>query len=395
MCPLEANPAIAPAKSWLRLLIVEDSAADAELAVALLKRVGYCVAFSQVTAPEQFRERLESDEYDLVLADHNLGSWTGLNALQLLQQLGRDIPFVVVTGVLGDEAAVEYIKRGAADYVLKHRLERLPVVVSNALREQRFREEAARLRDAIRAAKQELERTFDSVPDPVLVLDAAGHVRRANHAAAEVLGLQWPAAAAGDYREAFGELAVLAGQGGDSPRQEHSVARRWEIQLRDLGVTFDAVRAPLRASNGAPRGFVQVLRDITERKRYEAALEQNEKSYRELFEEAPAGYQEIDHEGIVRRVNRYACELLGVNREEVLGHPAWDLAAPEAREACREALRRSLAGEQPPGAVQREYLRRDGCRLTVQVRERPIRDAAGQVVGIRSVWLELSGGNGV
>ena len=124
----------------LRLLMVEDTPADAELMLASLKRAGYALSFDIVALPAPFQERLQHAEYDLVIADHNLGSWRGLDVLEALKESGKGIPFIVVTGTLGDEAAVEYIKRGAADYVLKNRLNLLPLAVGQTLREKTHRD---------------------------------------------------------------------------------------------------------------------------------------------------------------------------------------------------------------------------------------------------------------
>jgi CheY-like chemotaxis protein len=123
----------------LRLLIVEDSPADAELTVATLKRAGYSLSFDVVDTPEEFQARLSQTDYDIILSDHNLITWTGIEALEILRESGKDIPLVVLTATLGDEAAVDYVKRGAADYILKHRLDRLPVAVGRALQEKAHR----------------------------------------------------------------------------------------------------------------------------------------------------------------------------------------------------------------------------------------------------------------
>ena len=181
------NPLVV--ESPLRLLLVDDAPADAELLLSYLKRAGYVLSFDVVDLPESFQEQLQRSEYDLIVSDHNLHTWTGLDALEMLRQSGKDIPFIVVTGALGDEAAVDYIKRGAADYILKDRLDLLPLAVGHVLKEKANRDEKARLDERILAGKREWERTFDSVPDAVLIFDDQSRVHRANRAASEILGL--------------------------------------------------------------------------------------------------------------------------------------------------------------------------------------------------------------
>src|SRR5258708_37459162 len=94
-----------------------------------------------------------------------------------------------------------------------------------------------------------------------------------------------------------------------------------------------------------------------------AAHEQED--LRSLFEDAPVGYHEIDTAGIVRRVNRMECELLGLEPHEIIGKPVWEFVAPEEREISRDAVRKKLAGQQPLVVLERKYIRRDGTLVNV------------------------------
>jgi PAS domain S-box-containing protein len=145
---------IAPAQSHapgavLRVLFLEDDPADVELCLQELKRAGLALCADVVQTPEDFHACLQAAAYDLILADYNLPRWTGMDALETLQSEGRDIPLVLVTGKLGEETAVECIKRGAADCVLKDRLVRLPLAVRRALQEKALRQERVRAEEKI------------------------------------------------------------------------------------------------------------------------------------------------------------------------------------------------------------------------------------------------------
>ena len=176
----------------VRILIAEDSPADAELSAATLVKAGYRLTFDIANTPGDFRLKVRGKDYDIILADFNLGSWTAIDALEILSETRKDIPLIVVTGSLGDEAAVDCIKRGAADYVLKSRLDRLPMAFGRVLREKVQREEAARLQRLIWRAKHDWERTFDTVSDPILILDGDCRIQRANRALAEMASLSFP-----------------------------------------------------------------------------------------------------------------------------------------------------------------------------------------------------------
>jgi len=132
------------------------------------------------------------------------------------------------------------------------------------------------------------------------------------------------------------------------------------------------------------------LGQFMERKRAEAALRESQDRFRALFEEAPVAYHEIDREGIVRRLNRAECDLLGFEPEEILGKHVWELVAPENREVSRESVRLKLSGKLPTVVLHRELVRRDGQRLIVEIHENVIRDASGATVGIRSALLDIT-----
>src|ERR1700723_1237840 len=118
-----------------RILILEDEAWDAELAQRLLTSAGLSLTAVVVDTRVAFVEQLAAFRPDVILSDYHLPGFSGQEALKIAQELHPDIPFIIWSGVLGDEAAVELIKQGATDYVLKDRPARLPSVVLRALAE--------------------------------------------------------------------------------------------------------------------------------------------------------------------------------------------------------------------------------------------------------------------
>jgi signal transduction histidine kinase len=123
----------------LRALLVEDNALDATLVLRALYKEGFDVTADVVQDEKAFTRVLSGNPPDVVLADYNLPTWKGMEALTVLRREGLDIPMILVSGALGDVTAVECIKQGATDYVLKDGLARLPEVVRRALREKKER----------------------------------------------------------------------------------------------------------------------------------------------------------------------------------------------------------------------------------------------------------------
>src|SRR5712692_5216308 len=150
-------------KRPVRILFIEDSAADVEFCLRELKKAELESRFDVVQTPEEFADRLSTKTYDIILADYALQHWTGMDAFDLLREHGHDIPFVLVTGALGEEKAVECIQKSIADYVLKDRLARLPFAICRALEEKRVREERRRTEALLRQSEAKFRTLAESV----------------------------------------------------------------------------------------------------------------------------------------------------------------------------------------------------------------------------------------
>jgi PAS domain S-box-containing protein len=140
-----------------------------------------------------------------------------------------------------------------------------------------------------------------------------------------------------------------------------------------------------------PEPFLLVmLHDIAKRRQADEALRDSEERFRGLFEDAPIAYHEIDTNGVVQRVNRAECELLGCRPEDLLGRPVWDQVAGDQRELSRERVAAKLTGQEHLAPFERFYAGREGARLRLEVHENLMRDEHGKVVGIRSALLDVS-----
>ncbi len=263
-------------KRPVRLLIVDDCVQDAMLMAAVIDRDNYAAIFDHVNSPESFRDHLGKGDYDVILCDHNLNTWVAKDALDLLQESGKQIPFVVVTGTLGDERAVQYLKDGASDYVLKERLDRLPAVIGRALREKSQREENTRLQSAIWAAKKDWERTFDAIPDSIMLLDHERRVFRANRATADLLGLPFSQIIG---KRCFELVHGTSRPAAHCPFQKMACTNEkeeGELVESTLQKTLRVITIPLRNGTDAC-GAIHVMQDVTESRRLQEALLQAQK----------------------------------------------------------------------------------------------------------------------
>src|SRR5581483_1331464 len=145
----------------LRLLLVEDARDDAELIAIALRRAGFEIAYERVDTPEALRAALARGGWDLVISDYRLGAFTGLDALALVRGTGVDLPFILVSGAVGEDVAVAAMVAGAHDCVMKDRLARLGPAVLRELGEAEVRRQRRIAEEALRRAYQDLERRVD------------------------------------------------------------------------------------------------------------------------------------------------------------------------------------------------------------------------------------------
>ncbi|HEX6897327.1 MAG TPA: response regulator, partial [Bryobacteraceae bacterium] len=173
----------------LRVLFFEDDTEDIELTMRALRAADFEVVSEVATTLELFRDKLRSRSYDIVLSDYRMPGTTGLDCLEAMKAEGISIPFILVTGSLGDEKAVECLKEGVADYVLKDRLARLPVAIRRALEEQRLKAAQAQAQEALRRSEASYCSLVQNAPCGILRLDALSEcLQEANAALSEMLG---------------------------------------------------------------------------------------------------------------------------------------------------------------------------------------------------------------
>jgi signal transduction histidine kinase len=141
----------------LRVLLVEDNAGDAELVLRALRDGGFDPTGDTAQNAETFTERVLQNPYDVILADYSLPSWNGMETVEVLRREGLDVPVVLVSGSLGELKAVECIKQGAADWVLKDQLARLPESVRRALRDKKLRDEHRQAQEELARSNRDLE----------------------------------------------------------------------------------------------------------------------------------------------------------------------------------------------------------------------------------------------
>ena len=174
MSQTTANPSLTTLWNMtapLHAMLLESSVADAELNLHELERAGFQCKAQIVTTRTEFAEHLKRFPFDIVLSGYHFPGWTGMDAFAAMRQAGRDVPFILVTGVLGEEVAVECIKQGVTDCVLKDHLARLPLVVARALEERAVRDARNLMVQALRQSEANSLFLFAHNPLPMWVFE--------------------------------------------------------------------------------------------------------------------------------------------------------------------------------------------------------------------------------
>lgn len=155
----------------IRVLLLEQNQDDIELSLRALTQDGFCVESDGARTSEEFEQKVRDNSYDVVLADYQLAGWTGIDALRMIESMGLNLPLILVTGTLGEERAVECIRLGVSDYVLKHQLSRLPTAVRHALQRKEMWEERARNVNVLEQSMASFRFLFAKNPIPMMVCD--------------------------------------------------------------------------------------------------------------------------------------------------------------------------------------------------------------------------------
>jgi PAS domain S-box-containing protein len=252
----------------LEVLFVEDNPADAELLMRELRRADFDLRWKRVETEEDYLANLHPG-LDLIFSDFEMPEFSGLRALELLQERGHEIPFIIVSSTIGEDTAVAALTNGATDYLLKDRTARLTVAVNRALRENRERNERreAEMQIAQQAA------FLDKARDAIIARDLEGKILFWNEGAERIYG--WP------REEALGRNIAVLVYPNPLPFEEVNNLTisngEWYGELQHVTkdgreLTIEAHWTLIRDKQDRPKSVVAINTDVTEKKKIEAQL---------------------------------------------------------------------------------------------------------------------------
>jgi PAS domain S-box-containing protein len=271
-------------KTVLRVLVVEDSEFDAQVMVSLLRKGGYEVTSERVETKAALQQALAGQTWDVVLADYNLPEFNALGALETVQESGLDLPFIIVSGGIGEDIAVAAMKAGAHDYLMKGNLNRLVPAVERELREAAIRASKRVAEQALQESELRYRTLWNASPDAVIVIDTASTILYVNPAVQQVFGYSSDEL----VKQSLAMLQPPHLRGLHQPAMDRYLrtgVKKLNWRATEMtGLRKDGAQIPIEVSftdmelNGK-RFFVGFIRDITERKRAERELREHEEQF--------------------------------------------------------------------------------------------------------------------
>jgi two-component system sensor histidine kinase/response regulator len=264
----------------LHILLLEDSTVDAELISHGLTRAGLEFEILRVENERDYLRALDEQWPDLVLADYTLPEYDGLSALQQLRQRHRDLPFIFVTGSMGEELAVDSLHQGADDFIIKDRLGRLPAALQRALGRYRQEQEIERANKARHASEQRYAAAVNNIQDAFMLVDEQALIVECNRSAARLFGYQPEDIPGRSINDFVAEPTAAGGSVATTNDSALKTGPSVKAGTRELlGIHRDGHRFPVELSVSSMQlegrtTAIWLLRDISQRKQAELHLQQ-------------------------------------------------------------------------------------------------------------------------
>ncbi len=375
----------------LNILHLEDNALDAELIQSLLKSEGVKCNSTVVSSRKDFESAITNRKFDLILSDFTLPSFDGNSALQIALRRCPDTPFIFVSGTIGEELAVESMRNGATDYVLKTRLQRLVPVINRALGEA---EERRKLRQAeaerekaieeLKASEARFRGLLEFAPDPTIIIDAKEKIIFSNQRTEEVFGYSHAELIGGPMSLLIPERyrKMHEGQVADYHGSPHSRPMGTGLELfgrRKDGTEFsaDIMLAPLKVENEF--SVLAIIRDVTSSKLAARALRESEERYHQMFDSSPLPMWVFDPDTLrFLAVNDAAISHYGYARKEFMQMTVRDIRPEDDVPAFLDFLSKNRRFDERVKVWR--HRKKDGSIINVEIKSSTI--AVGSETGV-------------
>lgn len=367
----------------LRVLNVEDSERDTALLRLHLTKAGYELTIARVETPDEMKAALEAGEWDVILADYSMPRFGALAALSLLKKSGFDIPFIIISGSIGEEMAVEAMLAGTNDYLMKDNLTRLVPAIERELHEAENRSARRQAEKALRESEANYRLLFESNPLPMWVYEIESLTFLAvNNAAIIHYGYsreEFLSMTIEDIRpkEDIAALRERIAQQVDENKYEATIWRH----LKKDGSIIDVEITSHTLKFAGKDARIVLANDVTDRISAEEALKRAEKKYRSIFENAVEGIFQSTPEGQFVAVNPAMVKMLGYDSQEDLIANRTNIATQHYVDYVRrDELKEMLSKNDIAVGFECEVYRKDKSKIWTRENIRAVRDENGSLL---------------
>ncbi|HEY9124554.1 MAG TPA: PAS domain S-box protein, partial [Bacteroidales bacterium] len=362
----------------LYALLLEDVQKDVELLAEILTGEGFELEVDVVEAEQDFVQNLKRHNYDIIFADFTLPSFNGQEALILAKKICPNVPFICISGTIGEDRAVELLKQGATDYVLKDRMERLPFATKRALdaasQLQKFRQTEIELQ----TNRKLLQTIINNALDLIYIKDINGNYILLNHAAEKAYGKNANDVVGKD------DFSVLSKSDAKTIMEvdKEVIAKAKSIEIEEnitladgLIHTFHTIKSPMFDEQGKITGLFGIARDVTESKKAEKILHETQEMFKLIHDSSIDAILLTCPDGRILSANPSACRMFGRSEEEIcrLGREGLvDTSDPKVQAAIEERARTGwFKGELT-------FIRKDNTKFLADVTSAIFKDKEGQ-----------------
>ncbi len=379
----------------LRVLILEDQPTDAELMIAELRRHGLDFDWQIVDTEAAYVAALDSDP-DVILSDYSMPGFKAPRALEILQARRADIPFIVATGSISEEVAVDCMKRGAADYLLKDRLVRLGPAVAQAIAQARLRRERSQALQTLQESEDRFRRLVENAVDIIyrFEFEPSPHFSFVSPAVQTMIGYS-PEEFYADPDLVVAivhpdDRAALEGMRASDAASSEAVTTRWTA--RDGSVRWgEHRRALIRDQAGRVIAAEGIIRDITLRKRAEEELRKSKQVIEGILDAMPVRVFWKDKNLVYLGCNAIFARDAGfADPKDLIGKDDHQMGWRDQAEAYRaddreviETGRSKLLKEEPQTTP-------EGNTITLLTSKLPLRDSNGEISGLLGTYMDIT-----
>ena len=382
----------------LRVLMVEDSEADALLTIRALKKGGYNPVYERVETAAAMKKAFKEKQWDIILCDYKLPKFNATSAIVILKETNIDIPLIIVSGSIGEETAVECMRLGAKDYIMKGNLSRLCSAVARELEEAKARNKQKQAEKALKVSEEKYRLVVENAKEAIIIIQD-GNVVFFNRAAIDMIGYSGDISAAKPFTDFIhpDDRNMVADHYIKRMKGEE-VQSDYSFRILSEDGTIKSVEFNAAVIQWKEKPAILIfLNDITEHKQAESqreatleALRQSEEKYRTILDEMEDVYLEVDLAGNFTFFNDAIFHHVGYSREELIGTSFRSQVAKEDIQTLYNAFGKIYSTGKPERSIFYKFVHKDGTMISVEAAVFPLYNQKGEIVGFRGIAIDIT-----